>query len=76
MLNKLHSSIDPISLPPPLLETGNHPHNPHPVRLAKLGLREAVLVFSPLGYTPLDHNHRAVQFVIHSRGIVSVNEFL
>ncbi|KAA1103242.1 hypothetical protein PGT21_010891 [Puccinia graminis f. sp. tritici] len=76
MLNKLHSSIDPISLPKPLLEIDNHPHNPNPVRLAKLGLREAVLVFSPLGFTPLDHNHRAVQFVIHSRGIVSVNEFL
>lgn len=75
MLNKLTASLDSSSLQKltPSCQALSSSSPSYPVKLSSLFLREAVLVFSPLGFSSPRLSPRPVQFVILSQGIVSVN---
>lgn len=47
-----------------------------PVKLSSPRVREAVLVFSPFGKTSTDTTGRGIRYVIHSLGILTVDDYL
>ncbi|PLW22338.1 hypothetical protein PCASD_06887 [Puccinia coronata f. sp. avenae] len=72
MLNKLHASITPSALEKLIPAPHTHAPSSHLVKSTSVSIREAVIVFSPFGCTPLHLDRHSVQFVILSHGIVSI----
>ncbi|POW10742.1 hypothetical protein PSHT_08649 [Puccinia striiformis] len=76
MINKLHNSYIPVNHLSSSTSTisPNQSEGGGLIKYSDLGVRQAVVVFSPFCKTSPDLD--PVKFVIHSTGIVSVNQFI